>query len=80
MKTREDIIQSMCLTYRHDYGLLTDIQKIALERTMGQIFDNCIAPHMTFVEVPDPPPECKTESEKIAFAFGWFKAMEKMRD
>ena len=25
---------------------------------------------------PDPPPECKTEEEKRAFAFGWWKALE----
>jgi len=28
---------------------------------------------------PEPPPECKTEAEKIAFAFGWFKALEQQR-
>lgn len=28
---------------------------------------------------PEPPPECQTEAEKIAFAFGWFKAMESQR-
>jgi hypothetical protein len=27
---------------------------------------------------PNPPPECKTEAEKIAFAFGWWKAIEAM--
>ena len=26
-----------------------------------------------------PPPECKTEEEKTAFAFGWLKAMEAHR-
>jgi len=26
------------------------------------------------------PPECKTEAEKTAFAFGWWKAMEAMRE
>jgi hypothetical protein len=26
---------------------------------------------------PEPPPECQTEAEKKAFAFGWWKAMEK---
>jgi hypothetical protein len=25
------------------------------------------------------PPECKTEAEKTAFAFGWFKALESVR-
>jgi hypothetical protein len=28
---------------------------------------------------PDPPPECKSEAEKTAFAFGWFKALESRR-
>jgi len=28
---------------------------------------------------PDPPPECKSEAEKTAFAFGWFKALETQR-
>jgi len=27
---------------------------------------------------PNPPPECQTEAEKIAFAFGWWKAIETM--
>ena len=30
------------------------------------------------LESPEPPPECQTHAEKTAFAFGWFKAMEKM--
>jgi len=25
---------------------------------------------------PEPPPECQTEAEKTAFAFGWWKALE----
>jgi hypothetical protein len=29
--------------------------------------------------VPAPPPECETEAEKRAFAFGWFKALESER-
>ena len=28
---------------------------------------------------PDPPPECKTEAEKTAFAFGWWKALDAQR-
>jgi hypothetical protein len=28
---------------------------------------------------PIPPPECQTEEEKRAFAFGWWKAMEKKK-
>lgn len=26
------------------------------------------------------PPECKTEAEKIAYAFGWFRALEHARN
>lgn len=28
------------------------------------------------VACPPPPHECKTDAEKIAYAFGWFKALE----
>lgn len=31
------------------------------------------------VTAPVPPPECETEAEKRAFAFGWFKALEAER-
>ena len=29
------------------------------------------------IEQAPPPPECQTEAEKIAYAFGWYKAFEK---
>ena len=29
--------------------------------------------------VMEPPPECQTEAEKTAFAFGWWKALEANR-
>jgi hypothetical protein len=61
MKTREQIITSMCYTIRHDYGLgqpvdsmfplesgLTDRERLALWNQMAQIFDNNIAPYMEF--------------------------------
>ena len=63
MKTREEIITSMCYTYRHDYGLdkpvgnsfshlitsgMTDQERQWLWAVMAQIFDNDIAPHMEF--------------------------------
>jgi hypothetical protein len=60
MKTRDEIITSMCYTYRHDYGLnrsdddlpwvagMTDSERKSLWRTMAQIFDNDIAPYMEF--------------------------------
>ena len=61
MKTREDIIISMCMTTRHDFGLvkntgefgpypfpsgMTETEREALYRQMAQIFDNDIAPYM----------------------------------
>ena len=27
----------------------------------------------------EPPPECQTEAEKTAYAFGWWKAMDYVR-
>ena len=62
MKTREEIITSMCYTYRHDYGLtrsdddapwvagMTDFERKGLWQTMAQIFDNDIAPYMKWRE------------------------------
>jgi hypothetical protein len=58
-KTRDEIITSMCYTYRHDYGLtksagdrlgagMTTEQQQALWRQMAQIFDNDIEPYMEF--------------------------------
>jgi hypothetical protein len=58
MKTREEIINNMCMTFRHDYGLeiseddrmytlmsgMTKQEREALYRDMAQIFDNDIAP------------------------------------
>jgi hypothetical protein len=62
MKTREQIITSMCYTYRHDYGLtiteddrmytlnsgVTETERKSIWNTMAQIFDNDIAPYMDF--------------------------------
>ena len=63
MKTREQIITSMCYTWRHDYGLdkdigngfiseissgMTEEERNSLWNQMAQIFDNDIAPHMDF--------------------------------
>ena len=62
MKTREEIINNMCMTFRHDYGLriseddrmytlnsgMTEREAQALYNYMAQIFDNDIAPYMDF--------------------------------
>jgi len=54
MKTREEIINSMCYTWRHDFGLdkdhdslssgVTAIERVLLWNAMAQIFDNDISP------------------------------------
>jgi hypothetical protein len=65
MKTREQIIHGMCMTYRHDYGLdrhpddapfvsgMTGSERKALWNNMSQIFDNDIFPYMKFREDDD---------------------------
>lgn len=54
-RTREQIIDSMCLTWRHDFGVdkgrfcgMTDEERASLRSRMAQLFDNDIAPHMEF--------------------------------
>ena len=56
MKTKEEIINSMCLSYRHDYGLrkdksepnwtsgMTEEDAKMLYKTMEQIYNNNIEP------------------------------------
>lgn len=56
LKTREEIIHSMCLTYRDDYELprasndapwirgMTNLERQGLLRVMTQIYDENIAP------------------------------------
>ena len=56
MKNREEIINSMCYTWRHDFGLdkhpdddsfvagMTAIERVILWNAMAQIFDNDISP------------------------------------
>jgi len=58
MKSREEIINDMCMTYRHDCGLdrlpedppwtagMTTEERKGLYNTMAQIYDNNIAPIM----------------------------------
>lgn len=59
MKTRDQIIYSMCLTTRHDFGLIkhpnlpldsgmTPAEQKALWDQMAELYDKCIAPHMEF--------------------------------
>lgn len=59
MKNREEIILSMCYTYRKDYGLsrhadsplgsgLFDSEREYIYNLMSKIFDRDIAPNMEF--------------------------------
>ena len=50
MKNKENIIHDMCITYRHDYGLLPEEEKSTIIRKMRQLYDNCIEPHMKMKE------------------------------
>ena len=58
-RNREEVILSMCYTYRHDYGLdrasgdslssgINDSERSYIYDMMTQIFDNDIAPNMEF--------------------------------
>ena len=56
MRSKEEVIHDMCLTYRHDYGLrktkddppwtagMTEEDAIMLYKVMEQIYNNDIAP------------------------------------
>jgi hypothetical protein len=62
MKTKEEIINSMCYTHRHDYGLrkldsdppwtagMTEQDAKMLYKTMEQIYNNDIAPIVKYYE------------------------------
>ena len=56
MKTKEEIIYDMCLTYRHDYGIVklseydtcgvTQNEQKEIRDLMKQLYENCIEPHI----------------------------------
>ena len=58
-KTKEQIITSMCYTWRHDYGLdrsrgdfsgsgMSQSERETLWNSMEHLFDNNITPYMEF--------------------------------
>ena len=49
------------------------------EEDAAWIKDRDNALREALAEKPAPPPECQTEAEKTAYAFGWFKALESVR-
>ena len=65
MKTKEEIIHDMCLTYRHDYGLrkldtdppwtagMTEQDAKMLYKTMEQIYNHNIAPIIDYYDKID---------------------------
>ena len=53
--------------------------KLTLIRGDAITYDNVPLPLYTAPPQPAQPPECQTEEEKTAFAFGWMKAMEAQR-
>lgn len=62
MKSKEEVIHSMCLTYRHDYGLrksiddppwtsgMTEEDAKSLYKVMEQIYNNDIEPILKHYE------------------------------
>jgi hypothetical protein len=46
-KTKDEIIHDMCMTYRHDFGLLTDVEKTVHIARMRQILENAILPNIS---------------------------------
>jgi hypothetical protein len=71
MKTKEEIIHTMCLTYRHDYGLrkgsgdpswtagMTEYDAKMLYKTMEQIYNNDIEPILKHYEDKNAPKQSK---------------------
>lgn len=43
-------------------------------------YEKDIGPLQRACAQPTPPPECQTEAEKTAYAFGWWKALESVRE
>ena len=65
-----------------------DVMKLALEamkyhrsqtRPIHQSNEAIVMLEEALANQPTPPPECQTDAEKTAFAFGWWKALEHIR-
>jgi len=71
MKSKEEIVNSMCLSYRHDYGIrkestdpnwtsgMTEEDAKMLYKTMEQIYNNNIAPILEQQKVKNAPKQSK---------------------
>lgn len=49
------LIERMCMTYRHDFRLLPINEQDGLRRTMQQIYEHDIAPHIAMLAAPGAP-------------------------
>ncbi len=58
---------------------LEALKKCRYRSLADEIVDPAITALRDRLAQPAPPPECKTEEEKTAFAFGWLKAVEAQR-
>lgn len=59
-----------------------DVMKLALEKiaTVNAMdYEYQAWAREALTKQPAPPPECQTDAEKTAFAFGWWKALEHIR-
>lgn len=55
----------------------TEAMKLALEEMKIGNYNSAAERIEAALAKQEPPPmECKTDAEKIAYAFGWFKALE----
>lgn len=80
---RARVVDAMCMTWRHDFGLdrkedelgscgMTDTERDALRRQMGQLYDHHLAARSLPVGVPEARVTGAWESARIGdFNAGW---------
>ena len=96
---RARVVDAMCMTWRHDFGLdkradeigscgMTDGERYALRRQMGQLYDHHISPLMHARSLPVGVPDV-SELQRLLddvrdvrnaddVAFGWHEAVERI--
>lgn len=75
---KEDIVR-VAQESGFSVGVTDPVIYAAHERFFHAAYAAGVAAERERLAQPEPPPECKTEEEKTAFAFGWLKAMEAQR-
>lgn len=90
MKTREEIITSMCYSWRHDYGLVVDAherpftsgmtvdERVFLYNQMAQIFDKDIAPYVN-IKKDRKPRRDKSLMSELGYSRVGYDAMRRGR-